>query len=127
MNRTKLNQIPELSKPSMKTHTFLYPLTKQVVRNCRIVNDRLGDLIVTYTGKKVKGTNSQDPIDEQFKVDICSVTLNGNEIPSAILTYTELYQELEEAAQNNFWWLQTLDEDIPLENTPTYFTQKQSA
>jgi hypothetical protein len=121
MTRTNLTNSIDNSNPIMKTYTFLYPL------NCRIVNERLGDLIVTYTGKKVKGTNSQDPIDEQFKIDICSVTLNDQEIPPAILTYTELYQELEEAALNNIWWRETLDEDIPLENTPTYFTQKQSA
>lgn len=127
-DKTNLIQIPELSKPVMETHTFIYPLTQQVVRNLRIQNDHLGDLIVTYIGKKVKGTTSQDPIDEQYRIDICSVSLANQEIPTAILTYTRLIEELEEAALNNLWWRETLDEDIPVENIPTYFTYtKQSA
>lgn len=126
--KTNLIQFPELSKPMMKTYTFNYSLTHKVVRNLRIAYEHLGDLTITFTAKKAKHTRQEDPIDEQFSIDIDYVALEGQEIPFAVLIYTELMQEIEEAALHHAYICYYSTEEIPFEEVPTLtYNLQQSA
>ena len=118
---TKLNQTPDISNNRTSMNfIFNYSMTHKVVRNCRFQYDHLGDLTISFTARKAKYSNASDPIEEQYLIDIQSVSLEGTDIPMAILTYTGLIEELEQAALHHVAICEHSADVIPLENTPTY-------
>ena len=118
---TKLTQTPDISNNRTSMNfIFNYSLTQKVMRNCRFAYDHLGDLTISFTARKAKYSNSSDPIEEQYMIDIQSVCLEGQDIPFALLTYTGLIEELEQAALHHVAICEYSTEVIPLENTPTY-------
>ena len=75
--------------------SFNYPLTHSVVRNLKIVNEKVGDLTVEGTGYYNPYT---EDIDNQYQVDIDFVKWNGTDIKQ-VLDVLGAMDEIEIAAE----------------------------
>jgi hypothetical protein len=86
----------KMQKYKQIAFSFEFPLNHKVVRNGRIVNEFIGNLLVQGFANKLNGT-ALDPLDEQFKVDVDWIFWNGTDI-QPVLQVTSLHEDIKEAA-----------------------------
>lgn len=80
-----------------KDFAFQYPLTQKVVRNCKLVTDHIGNLLVEGTGYFNTTANVFDNDNSRYDADIDFVKWNGTDI-KPVLEVTGLMDTIAEAA-----------------------------
>jgi hypothetical protein len=76
---------------------FRFPLNHKVVRNLKIVNERIGDLHVEGSALRNYSVSILSHLDERYTVDIDFVKWNGTDI-KPVLELTGLMDDIHEAA-----------------------------
>lgn len=87
-------------RKTAKQFSFSYPLKHKVVRNLKIVTERVGDLLVEGTGYFDPNASMLDIFD-RYSVDIDFVKWNNTDI-KPVLEVTGAMEEITEAAIRYF-------------------------
>lgn len=78
-----------------KDFTFSFPLNHKIVRNLRIVNEYVGELIVEGVVSFNPSVSILSHLDERYNLDIDYIKWNGTDI-KAVLELTDLMDDIHE-------------------------------
>lgn len=78
---------------------FSFPLSNRVVRNCRIITEHVGDLVIEGVGYFNQNVSPLDPEESRYGADIDFIRWNGVDIKPVLETSCEvLYADILDAA-----------------------------
>jgi hypothetical protein len=80
-----------------KDFTFQFPLNHKIVRDLRIVNEHVGDLVVEGAASFNPSATILSHLEERYEVDIDFIKWNGTDI-RPVLELTGLADDIHEAA-----------------------------
>lgn len=80
-----------------KEFRFPFPLNHKIVRDLRLVNEHVGDLMVEGSASFNPAVSALSHLDERYAVDIDYIRWNGTDI-KPVLELTGLADDIHEAA-----------------------------
>ena len=80
-----------------KDFQFAFPLNHKIVRNLRLVNEHVGDLLVEGSASFNPSVSALSHLDERYEVDIDFIKWNGTDI-KPVLELTGMTDDIHEAA-----------------------------
>lgn len=87
----------EKMKRVTKEFQFPFPLNHKIVRDLRLVNEHVGDLVVEGSASFNPSVSVLSHLDERYEVDIDFIKWNGTDI-KPVLELTGLADDIQEAA-----------------------------
>lgn len=80
-----------------KEFQFHFPLNHKIVRNLRLVNEHVGDLLVEGSASFNPSVSALSHLDERYEVDIDFIKWNGTDI-KPVLELTGMTDDIQDAA-----------------------------
>ena len=87
----------EKMKRVTKEFQFPFPLNHKIVRDLRLVNEHVGDLVVEGSASFNPSVSPLSHLDERYEVDIDFIRWNGTDI-KPVLELTGLADDIQDAA-----------------------------
>ena len=89
-------KLSKMKRSIRREFAFHYPLTQKVVRNCRLVTESIGDLVVEGVGYFNPSISVFDPEQSRYNADIDFIKWNGTDI-KPVLEVSGMLEDVTEA------------------------------